>query len=214
MINNMRGFISSLSPLFSKYKIEVFLLSMALFIFVFSVLFFFLSIERIPNEEPISQEQIFTSIPQEKYFVDLEGSVERPDVYEITSGARLKDVLIASGGLSVDADRIYFARNFNLARLLKDQEKIYIPSISETENNVLAATQTIQSQTNSSLAQPANTININTGSMDELDSLAGIGAITAQKIIQNRPFQTIQELLDKKIVNKGVFENIKNRIAI
>jgi len=210
----MRGFISSLSPLFSKYKIEVFLLSMALFIFVFSVLFFFLSIERIPNEEPISQEQIFTSIPQEKYFVDLEGSVERPDVYEITSGARLKDVLIASGGLSVDADRIYFARNFNLARLLKDQEKIYIPSISETENNVLAATQTIQSQTNSSLAQPANTININTGSMDELDSLAGIGAITAQKIIQNRPFQTIQELLDKKIVNKGVFENIKNRIAI
>ena len=187
---------------------------MALFIFVFSVLFFFLSIERIPNEEPISQEQIFTSIPQEKYFVDLEGSVERPDVYEITSGARLKDVLIASGGLSVDADRIYFARNFNLARLLKDQEKIYIPSISETENNVLAATQTIQSQTNSSLAQPANTININTGSMDELDSLAGIGAITAQKIIQNRPFQTIQELLDKKIVNKGVFENIKNRIAI
>ena len=210
----MKGFLSSLSPLLSKYKIEIIILSLAFVVAVFSAVIFLISVQRIPDNQEESQEQIISSIPQEKYFVDLQGSIEKPDVYEISSGARLKDILILSGGLSVDADRDFFARNFNLARILKDQEKIYIPSTSEVENNLTSQNQSTAIQTNQSSLQGENTININTASMDELDKLPGIGKITAQKIMQNRPYQTIQELLDKKIVNKGIFENIKNSISI
>lgn len=214
MTNHMKGFLSSLNPLLSQYKIEIILLSLALAATLFSVIFFFLSIQRIPDEELISQGQIFTSIPQEKYFVDLQGSVERPDVYEISSGARLKDILIASGGLSADADRIYFARNFNLARLLKDQEKIYIPSLYETETNLLSQNENVLVQNIQLSNKVEDTVNINTATLDELDTLPGIGKITAQKIIQNRPYENVQELLDKKIVNKSVFENIKRLVSL
>lgn len=210
----MKGFLSSLNPLLSQYKIEIILLSLALAATLFSGIFFFLSIQRIPDKELISQEQIFSSIPQEKYFVDLQGSVERPDVYEISSGARLKDILIVSGGLSADADRIYFARNFNLARLLKDQEKIYIPSLYETETNLLSENQNVLGQNLQLSNQAEGTVHINTATMDELDTLPGIGKITAQKIIQNRPYDNVQELLDKKIVNKSVFENIKQMVSL
>jgi competence protein ComEA len=57
-------------------------------------------------------------------------------------------------------------------------------------------------------------ISINDSTIEELDQLPGIGQITANKIISNRPYTTIEDLLTKKVVNKGVFEKIKNLIEI
>ncbi len=57
-------------------------------------------------------------------------------------------------------------------------------------------------------------ININTGTATELDVLPGVGAITAQKIIDNRPYTTIEELKEKKAVNKSTFEKIKDKIKL
>ncbi len=62
--------------------------------------------------------------------------MEKPDVYEVVLGARLKDVLIKAGGLSENADKDFFYRNFNLARIVNDQEKYYIPSLLETSNGI------------------------------------------------------------------------------
>jgi DNA uptake protein ComE-like DNA-binding protein len=50
--------------------------------------------------------------------------------------------------------------------------------------------------------------------LEELDSLPGVGKVTAQKIIDNRPFKALEELINQKIITKSVFEKIKNLIEI
>ena len=50
--------------------------------------------------------------------------------------------------------------------------------------------------------------------MDQLDTLPGVGKVTAGKIIQNRPYASIDDLLNKKIVGKSVFEKIKDLVQL
>jgi competence protein ComEA len=63
-------------------------------------------------------------------------------------------------------------------------------------------------QVNSSL------INLNLATPAQLDSLPGVGPVTAQKIIDSRPYSTLEELLNKKIVTDKVFTQIKDRISV
>lgn len=131
----MDNFFHSLSPFFKKikkrYKVEVFLLFLAFFIAVVSLILY--EKNQYSNDESI--EEITSSYQQKespnsrKILVDIAGAVKNPGVYESSIGARLKDILTLAGGLSDEADKIFFQRNFNLARLVSDQEKIYIPAI-------------------------------------------------------------------------------------
>ncbi len=57
------------------------------------------------------------------------------------------------------------------------------------------------------------TIDINSATIWELDELPGIGRITAQKIIDGRPYSSISALLEQKIVTKTTFEKIKASIV-
>jgi len=149
--------------------------------------------------------------------------VEKPGVYEVSSSARLQDALNFANGLTEEADKVFFSRNFNRARLLSDQEKIYIPFSWEISTGIFVEnTRTLDYSNpvvpvnNSAITntnQSPVIINLNTASPEELDTLPGIGAITVNKIINNRPYATIEDLLNKKIVNKGVFENIKGLIT-
>jgi competence protein ComEA len=57
-------------------------------------------------------------------------------------------------------------------------------------------------------------ISINTATSSELDVLPGVGPVTAGKIIANRPYNSLDELKDKKAVNKATFEKIKDKIKL
>ncbi len=57
-------------------------------------------------------------------------------------------------------------------------------------------------------------ININTASESQLDTLPGIGPVTAQKIIVGRQYGSIDELLSKKVVGAKVFEQLKDKISV
>jgi DNA uptake protein ComE-like DNA-binding protein len=57
-------------------------------------------------------------------------------------------------------------------------------------------------------------INLNSASFLELDSLPGVGPTSAQKIISNRPYQSIGELLTKKVISLKTYNLIKDRIGI
>ena len=61
--------------------------------------------------------------------------------------------------------------------------------------------------------QKSAPININTATAADLDSLPQIGPKRAAKIIANRPYKSIDDLLTKKAIPKSVFEKIKNRIT-
>lgn len=59
-----------------------------------------------------------------------------------------------------------------------------------------------------------NLVNINKASVSQLGSLVRIGEVRAQKIIDGRPYQRIEDLVIKKIIPRSVFEGIKGQITV
>lgn len=135
--------------------------------------------------------------------VDVSGAVLKPGVYILNPNSRVSNALIAAGGLSESADRDWVAKNINMALKLGDAAKIYIPRAGEEALGSITSTGSF------GIGQ----ININTASEEMLDSLPGIGPVTAQKIINARPYSSIEELLSKKVVGNKVFEQIKEKIT-
>lgn len=131
--------------------------------------------------------------------VDVDGAVVKPGVYHLQFGARLEEAVAASGGLTQDADR----GRINLAAKVTDGQKVYIPAQGE---EVLDNRQQVTSSS-------TNLININTASESQLDKLPGIGPVTAGKIINLRPYGSLEELLSKKAVTSSVYQKIKDLVT-
>jgi len=167
---------------------------------IFSTLFLFQQKE--PEIEIISGEEETGTI-----WIDLAGAVINPGVYELPSGSRLKDLLARAGGLSAEADRDWVEKNLNLAQKIEDAQKVYIPSQTE-----MAGATTGEVAGESTVV--SGKININVASVSELDTLWGIGEARAKSIIDNRPYSSIDELLDKKIIPSNVFDRIKDEITV
>lgn len=142
--------------------------------------------------------------------VDVEGSVLHPGIKTVGFDARIQDAIEAAGGFSETANRAWVAKNMNLAARLTDGAKIYIPNVDESTTQLRSSSFDGQAST----GLQGGLININSASVSELNSLAGVGPVTSQKIIDNRPYISIDELLSKKVVGKSVFEKIKDRVSI
>jgi competence protein ComEA len=144
--------------------------------------------------------------------VEVAGAVEKPGVYKLTKGVRIEDALISAGGISADADRLWMERSLNRAAKLIDGQKIYIPRKNEQISGVSidnsGGYQTISSSQGSGL------VNINATSQKELESLWGIGPVTAQNIIEQRPYSSVEELLTKKILKSNVYERNKDKLSV
>ena len=138
-------------------------------------------------------------------FVDIQGAVEKPDIYQLPSESRVNDVLILAGGLSAEADRNWTAMNINLAQKLIDGAKIYIPA--QNEDNVRGSV----AETSAGVM---NKININIASQSELETLSGIGPSYAQTIIEGRPYQVIEDLLKVSGIGSKTLEKIKDKITV
>lgn len=122
--------------------------------------------------------------------VHIDGRVKNPGVYKIKNGTRLQDLIEEAGGLLDDAN----TSNLNLARKLKDEEKIVIKSYLDKNDDEDAK------------------ININTATKDMLTSIPGVGSKMADKIIkyrQEHPFNSVDELLNISGIGKKKFEEIK-----
>lgn len=176
---------------------------------VFCVIGSFLYFLKTTNHEKVTftsgLESSSSAQLEQQLMVDIEGAVIEPGVYKMQPSAHIRDVLIEAGGLNDVADTSWVERNINLASKLTDGMKIYIPRVhdiktSQTDNATSVAGET--------------TLNLNTASSQELDSLPGIGQVTAKKIIDSRPYQDISELVSKKIVSQKIFDGIKNTLSL
>ena len=137
--------------------------------------------------------------------VDVSGAVVKPGLYKLENNARINDALVMAGGLSEDVDQDWFSKNLNLAKKLVDGQKLYIPLKGETNNDA-----PLQSKGTSL----TDKININSASVSQLDTLWGVGEATANKIIEGRPYGSVEELLTKKVVNSNVYERLKDKVSV
>lgn len=161
--------------------------------------------EAASDQSPLVKNSVTPE--QQQISVDIEGAVMQPGVYKLKADSRVQDALIAAGGMNNTADRTKVSQSLNLAARLTDGGKIYIPSVGE---------QAIASSSQNVLSAQASggIVNINNAVISDLDSLPGVGQVTAQKIIDNRPYQIPDDLVNKKIVNKGVWEKIKDKVTV
>ncbi len=148
------------------------------------------------NSDKTTSEQIIV--------VDIEGAVITPGVYELGMGSRIKDLLAKAGGMSEKADRIYCEKNVNLAEILKDGQKYYIPTISNTpaDAGYLEA------------GTASKKINVNTATLAQLDTLWGVGAVRAEIIVKNRPYGSLDDLVKKGAMSKQILEKNKDLLTI
>ena len=137
-------------------------------------------------------------------WVDISGAVVSPGVYQLVNGDRIKDALVAAGGLTDKADRDFVATTVNLAAKVKDGDKIYIPALAEAGSG----------QNKLVLGVASGRINLNKATSGELESLTGIGAARARAIIDNRPYAAVADLVAKKVISQAIFEKIKDKIAV
>ena len=147
--------------------------------------------------------------------VEIAGEVLTPGVYRLPAGGRVEDLLIVSGGFSINADRNWTDKYLNRASKLTDGQKVYIPNINE-HSSVLSAKNSGGDQTTSStFSSDSNTlININTASLGELDSLPGIGPVYGQRIIEYRPYSDTSELLSKGVLKSSVYQKVKDLVSV
>ncbi|MCR4330085.1 MAG: helix-hairpin-helix domain-containing protein [Candidatus Roizmanbacteria bacterium] len=148
-----------------------------------------------PEIEPPHIENVQKSV----VVVDIEGAVQKPGVYELQENARLVHALTNAGGLIEQADRYYVAKNMNLSKNVIDEEKIYISFLIERTESVEAT---------------LSSVRINTATTSQLELLPGVGPVTASKIVKNRPYESIDELVGKKVLGQKTFENIKALIEL
>ena len=146
--------------------------------------------------------------------VDVSGAVQKPDLYILKSGARVNDALVAAGGLSAQADREWVAKSLNLARLLKDGEKIFIKAVGQAQNQPAISNITAGIDT----GMENCLVNLNTATAAELDKLPGIGTVLSQRIIdyraQNGSFANKEDLLKIQGISKNLFDKIKDQICL
>lgn len=166
----------------------------------------------VVSRNPRGQAVTLRPVPTEKpIIVHVTGAVPRPGVYALGQGSRVQDAISAAGGFLADAEK----SGINLARALEDGEQLVIPyaegasPVIGTEIPPLVLTEP---------SSGSELININTASQAELETLPGIGATTAQRIIeyreQNGPFVSTEDIINVAGIGSGTYERIKDLITV
>ncbi|MHB1347519.1 MAG: helix-hairpin-helix domain-containing protein [Candidatus Humimicrobiaceae bacterium] len=167
-----------------------------------------------PTDLKTSANESFIKIGEEKSVTKIRvyicGKINKAGVYEINNGTRVIDLIELAGGADPDA----FLESINLAELLSDGQKIYIPSKLEAggfENNNFQ---------NSSLqaSSKGKLVNINFASASELEILPGIGPELAQRIVDYRNnsgvFKSKEDLKNVSGIGEKKYEALKDFITI
>lgn len=179
------------------------------------------------NEIIQSNNKIGLLVNTKKLVVHVIGEVKNPGVVKLEDGARIIDAIEAAGGKTEDAD----LSKVNLAYVIEDGIQIYIPRIGENkkeneDGNEKGQETYIRENAGDgviteSLVQSEEKevkVNINTATLEKLQTLPGIGEATAKKIIQyreeNGKYETIEDLKKVNGIGESKYNNLKDNITV
>ena len=141
-----------------------------------------------PLPPPPPQGAGVTGLPAARVVVDVVGAVRRPGLYRLEQGTRIADAVARAGGATGKAD----LSMVNLAAPLADGEQVVVPK------RGAAGAAAGAGAAGAGAAATTGPVHLSTATLEQLDSLPGIGPVTAQKILDYRTrhgaFTSVDEL--------------------
>lgn len=188
------------------------------------------------EEREAEEGSIDDEVQESLLTVHVCGAVRKEGVYSLPAGSRIRDAIDAAGGFSEDADRSYL----NLAMKIEDAWQIRVPSKEEAETLRLdqgrsgagaavpgavpgvSGASGLQgagtSEDGAGASNPAEKINLNTASKEELMKIPGVGEAKAQRIIDYREqegrFEAIEDLMKVPGIKDASFQKMKEYITV
>ena len=174
------------------------------------------------NEDKVKQKEDLCPV-----LVDISGAVSTPGVYCFPDGSSIIDAVKRANGFTQDAGFKYISMKMNLSAEMKDNSKVYIPFESDYNCNLLAFSlpkevvdiinvpqESNEDVNNGDSANDGGCISINNATLQELETLNGVGPSTAQKIIDGRPYSKIEDLLNVSGIGEATLNKFKDSICL
>lgn len=138
-------------------------------------------------------------------YVDVVGAVRRPGLYRLRRGARIADAVARAGGVTRKAQ----LELVNVAAPVADGEQVVVPR--------RGAGAALGASPSGAAGASAGPVHLGTATAEELDSLPGVGPVTAQKIIDYRQrhggFSSVDELDAVPGIGPARMEQLKGLVA-
>ena len=144
--------------------------------------------------EATSQSNLISSM----IFVHVAGEVKKPGLYALSVGSRVEDAIELAGGMTKSA----FEQSVNLARMVSDGEQIVVLDKSRVSTG----------------AANAEFISLNSATMEQLESLPGVGPAMAARIIEYREsigsFSDLTQLKDVSGIGDKLYAKISQTLTL
>jgi competence protein ComEA len=130
--------------------------------------------------------------------VHVAGAVRAPGVYRLRGDARVRDAVRRAGGATRHGD----ANAINLAAKLADGQQVVVPARAPAPAaaGVVTGAGAAAAASGVGAAAPSAPVNLNTATLEQLDTLDGVGPATAQKILDYRQahggFRSVDDLAE------------------
>ncbi len=144
--------------------------------------------------------------------VYVSGEVQKPGVYRLPPESLVVDAIEQAGGATNQADLVAI----NLAHPLTDGEQIYVPSQEESSGPPppVSGGNSEHAKKPSSAQELTRPVDVNTASAEELEQLPGIGPAMAQRIIEGRPYSSVEDLLRVKGIGEATLKKLRPYIEV
>ncbi|WP_343344051.1 helix-hairpin-helix domain-containing protein [Terrisporobacter petrolearius] len=169
--------------------------------------------KKTTEEKEVKKEE---GITNKKITVYISGEVSKPGIVSLNEGERLATAVEKVGGTTKKAD----LDGVNMAIKVQDEMHYIIPKIGEVakHNTSQVVKEGDVNDVNQDESSKTSQININTATLEELDTLPGVGEATANKIVNHRGesgnFKSIEEIKNVNGIGDKKFEDMKDLICV